>query len=128
MPKIKPLMSDFGLGDFLQTGLTEYWIANEITSGYCGKFLFVFDGQTCPYHRHKTKVETFFILKGSVLMNYTGKKSVMKQGDTLKVNKWKYHSFTGIGPALLLEISMPCIVADNYFFDRSIPFGGNYQK
>lgn len=127
MPEIEPLVADFGLGQFEHTGLIEYWIANEMTAGYCGKYLFVFDGQTCPMHRHKTKLETFFIVKGKVMMKYDGKSMEMNPGDVLLVDRWKYHSFTGIGPALLLEVSTPCMIDDNYFEDTNIPIGGNYR-
>jgi mannose-6-phosphate isomerase-like protein (cupin superfamily) len=127
MPKVQPLVVDFGLGDFYKTGETEFWIANEAKAGYCGKFLFVFDGQTCPLHRHRTKHETFFIMKGKVRMKFGRGTRVMKEGDVLVVPSWRPHSFTGVGPALLLEISMPCDVSDNYFADRRIPFGGNYR-
>lgn len=127
LPPVKPLVLDFGLSDFERTGLIEYWIANEPKAGYCGKYLFVFDGQTCPLHRHRKKHETFFIVKGKVSMMYDGKRHVMSEGDVLAVKPWKYHSFTGIGPALLLEISMPCEVDDNYFANPVIPIGGNYR-
>ena len=30
------------------------------------------------------------------------------------------HSFTGIGPALILEVSMPSIRHDNFFADQGI--------
>ena len=66
LPSVPPLVLDFGLGDFYQTGLIEYWIANEMDAGYCAKYLFVFDGQTCPMHRHKIKHETFFLVKGAL--------------------------------------------------------------
>ena len=72
MPPVEPQLLDFGLGDFYKTGLIEYWVANEEKEGYCGKFLFVFDGQTCPYHYHKMKHETFFIVKGKVKMKVNG--------------------------------------------------------
>jgi mannose-6-phosphate isomerase-like protein (cupin superfamily) len=103
MPAVEPLVLDFGLGEFEKTGLIEYWIANEIEAGYCGKWLFLFAGQTCPRHHHQTKLETFFIFRGTVRMQ-----------------------FEGVGPALLLEVSKPCVVADNYFADTRIPIGGNY--
>ncbi len=64
MPPGEPLVLDFGLGRFDEIGEIEFWVANEETHGYCGKFLFVADGQTCPYHRHDRKHETFFVLKG----------------------------------------------------------------
>ncbi len=127
MPPVEPLVLDFGLGDFDRIGLIECWVANETEFGYCGKFLFVFDGQTCPMHRHREKHETFFIVKGRVKMTYDCLEREMCPGDVLPVDRWKYHSFTGVGPALLLECSMPCIVDDNYFEDSSIPIGGNYR-
>lgn len=127
MPKVAPLPLDFGLGDFYTVGETEFWIANETKAGYCGKFLFVFDGQTCPLHQHRAKYETFFIVKGKVRMRFAGKSKLMKEGNVLPVPTGRLHSFTGIGPALLLEISMPCDISDNYFANRSIPIGGNYK-
>ncbi len=127
MPTVEPLVLDLGLNDFKKTGLIECWIANETEAGYCGKYLFVFDGQTCPLHRHKEKIETFFIVKGSVIMTCGDKNFQMKPGDILRVDRWTYHSFTGKGPALLLELSTPCIIDDNYFENSNIPIGGNYK-
>jgi mannose-6-phosphate isomerase-like protein (cupin superfamily) len=127
MPRAQPLVLDFGLGDFGSTGLIEYWIANEVEAGYCGKYLFVFDGQSCPMHRHKTKHETFFIVRGSVKMTCGGRTRRMGPGAVLPVAPGTKHGFTGIGPALLLEISKPCFIDDNYFEDTRIPIGGNYR-
>ena len=42
MPEVEPLVLDFGLGRFDRIGEIEFWIANEVDAGYCGKFLFVF--------------------------------------------------------------------------------------
>jgi mannose-6-phosphate isomerase-like protein (cupin superfamily) len=127
MPSAEPLVSDFGLCDFLKTGLIECWVANEIEAGYCGKFLFVFDGQTCPLHLHKTKHETFFLVRGRLNVMFGGRKMTLRPGDCLPVPAGVQHSFTGKGPALLLEVSKPCIVSDNVFDDPEIPLGGNYK-
>lgn len=128
MPPYDPLVSDFGLGDFYKTGLIEYWVANEMAAGYCGKFLFVFNGQTCPMHWHKGKHETFFIVRGDVAMTFDGARRKMRPGDCLAVPPGKPHRFTGLGPALLLEISKPCLVKDNFFENPDVPVGGNYRK
>lgn len=125
MPPAQPMVLDFGLGDFDKVGLIEYWIANELEAGYCGKYLYVHDGQTCPRHRHRSKHETFFIVRGRVRMDYDGDVREMGEGDVLPVEVWKYHTFTGIGAALLLEVSQPCEIVDNYFENRAIPIGGN---
>ena len=128
MPPHEPLVSDFGLADFFKTGLIECWIANEIEAGYCAKLLFVFDGQTCPMHWHKSKHETFFIVRGRVTMHFNGSARKMKPGDCLPVPPGKPHSFSGDGPALLLEVSKPCFVKDNVFENPSIPIGSNYRS
>ncbi len=123
MPDVPPLVLDFGLNRYAEFGLIEYWVANEITAGYCGKFLFVFDRQTCPKHRHRTKMETFYILKGTVEIEAGGRRRTLNPGAVLPVPPMTWHRFTGIGPALLLEISSPCIIADNEFADPRIPIG-----
>lgn len=119
-PPPEPLLLDFGLGDFDRCGLIEYWIANEVKSGYCGKYLFVFGGQSCPRHSHRGKHETFFVLKGRVLMHYDGEEREMGEGDVLPVEPGKVHGFCGIGPALLLELSTPCLLEDNFFENPAI--------
>lgn len=123
LPPVEPLVLDFGLGEFEKTGLIEYWIANELDAGYCGKYLFVFGGQTCPMHGHQVKMETFFIVKGRVRMMFDGQSRDMGPGDVLPVPPGRKHSFTGLGPALLLELSKPCIIADNHFDDPRIRVG-----
>jgi mannose-6-phosphate isomerase-like protein (cupin superfamily) len=128
MPPHEPLVSDFGLGNFYETGLIEYWVANEIEAGYCGKLLFVFGGQTCPTHWHKKKHETFFIVRGKVEMCFDGSLREMRPGDCLAVPPGKPHRFTGKGPVLLLEVSKPCLVKDNVFENLDIPIGSNYKK
>lgn len=126
LPDVQPLVLDFGLGRFEEVGLVEAWICNEVDPGYCGKYLFLFDGQTCPMHRHRIKSETFFIAKGAIEVNLDGDIHVLKAGDTMFIEPWTPHSMKGIGPALILEISTPCLVDDNYFEDTTIPIGGNF--
>jgi N-acetylneuraminate synthase len=120
MPEVKPLLLHFGLNDFYRIGEIEFWIANKLNEGYCGKFLFVFAGQTCPYHYHKIKHETFFIVKGKVGMKVNREYREKRAGDILEMSPGDKHSFTGLGPALLLEVSMPSIGGDNFFEDKSI--------
>ena len=106
LPAVRPLPLHFGLHCFQEIGETEFWLANEEEHGYCGKFLFVFDGQTCPYHRHKVKHGTFFIVKGSVRMRVGEEERVMSEGDLLATPPGMRHSFTGIGTALFLVLGL----------------------
>jgi mannose-6-phosphate isomerase-like protein (cupin superfamily) len=124
MPPVTPIPLHFGLGRFREVGETEFWVANEAEHGYCGKFLFVLDGQTCPYHHHRVKHETFFVLKGRIRMKVGDDERVMAEGDLLAMPPGTGHSFTGIGPALILEVSMPSTLQDNFFADRRIGDNG----
>ena len=120
MPVVEPLVMDFGQGCFENIGLIEYWIANEIEAGYCGKYMFLFDGQQCPFHSHNQKHETFFVVKGKIEMTVDEKERIMNQGDILAMPPGQVHSFSGIGNALVLEMSTPCLVEDNEFQEPRI--------
>lgn len=124
MPLVPPLPLHFGLNRFREIGETEFWVANDEQHGYCGKFLFLFDGQTCPYHQHQIKHETFFVLKGSIRMKLKDEQRVMRQGEFLGMPPGTGHSFTGLGPALVLEVSMPSILKDSFFADHNIGDNG----
>jgi D-lyxose ketol-isomerase len=117
LPPVKPLIMDFGLGQFDRVGLIEYWIANEVEAGYCGKYLFVFNGQQCPSHSHRVKHETFFVLHGCLGVVLDGRRLTLHPGDVLPVPPGHVHSFQGEGNSLLLELSMPCRINDNCFED-----------
>jgi mannose-6-phosphate isomerase-like protein (cupin superfamily) len=127
LPDVAPLVLDFGLGDFRSVGEVEYWIANEAEAGYCGKLLFVWPGQTCPRHQHQVKIETFYIVRGCLTMEHGGTERIMRTGDALRVGTGELHRFTGIEPTLILEVSMPSTISDNYFEDTRIPIGGNWK-
>jgi len=124
MPPVTPSPLHFGLNRFNEIGETEFWIANDPALGYCGKFLFVFDGQTCPFHHHRVKHETFFILKGTMRMKTDDEERLMREGALLAMPPGVGHSFTGVGPALVLEVSMPSTEGDNFFDDRAIGDNG----
>src|SRR5512143_1890755 len=109
MPPVDPLVLDCGLNDYERVGLIEYWLANEVEAGYCGKYLFVFAGQQCPSHSHRVKHETFCAIRGRLRATLDGRSHVLEEGQTLPVAPGQVHSFRGEdGNALLLEISMPC--------------------
>lgn len=124
LPDVDPLPLDFGLGRFREIGETEFWIANETGHGYCGKFLFLFGGQTCPYHEHRIKHETFYVVKGTIRMRTEDGEITMRQGERLVMPPGSPHAFTGIGPALVLEVSMPSVPRDSYFEDKRIGENG----
>jgi N-acetylneuraminate synthase len=127
LPDVSPDPLHFGFHDFYRIGETEFNVNNNVEQGYCGKFLFMFKGQTCPMHHHRVKHETFFIVKGRVEMELGGRSFLMNQGDTCIVNQSQKHRFTALADSLILESSKPDLVEDSIFEDERINriiFGG----
>ena len=122
LPPVEPMLFDFGLGDFAAIGETKFWIANEEENGYCGKYMFLFAGQRCPEHMHKEKHETFFIMKGDVEMTVAGDMVVMHPGDVLPLATSTRHTFKAATDCLILEISKPSVISDNYFSDPRLRY------
>lgn len=120
LPIVEPDPLHFGYNDFSNIGETEFNINNNIAEGYCGKFMFLFSGQTCPLHHHRVKHETFFIVKGKVEMVMDKKKYILSQGDTLIVPQFQKHEFTALEDSLILESSKPDLVDDSIFEDQRI--------
>lgn len=125
MPPGEPLVLHFGLDEFERLGEIEYWIVNDTANAYCGKFLFLFEGQRCPLHHHRTKDETSYIVRGALSMEVDGEERRLVAGDVLKLAPGRRHTFAAVdGPALVLEVSLPSIAGDNFFADPRIGHGG----
>lgn len=120
LPDVPADALHFGYNDFERIGETEFNINNNVEEGYCGKFIFMFKGQTCPMHHHRIKHETFFIVKGKVDMTLGGKKYILHQGDRLVVDQKVKHMFTAMDDSLILESSKPDLVDDSIFDDQMI--------
>lgn len=120
LPDVPPDPLHFGFNDFSNIGETEFNVNNNVEQGYCGKFMFMFAGQTCPMHHHRIKHETFFIVKGRVEMELAGKKFIMEQGDRLIVDQNAKHAFTALEDSLILECSRADLVDDSIFEDQRI--------
>jgi D-lyxose ketol-isomerase len=120
LPDTIPDPLHFGLGDFARIGETEFNINNNIEQVYCGKFMFLFSGQTCPMHHHRVKHETFFVVKGRIEMELAGRVLTLGVGDTCVVNQHARHRFTALEDSLVLESSKPDLVEDSIFDDPRI--------
>lgn len=89
----------------------ELWIVN---ASYCGKLLKLNKGYRCSLHHHKLKDETFFVIKGEVLMEINRRKRKMKVGDYQRITPMVSHRFTGITDAEIIEFSTHHLETDSY--------------
>jgi hypothetical protein len=67
-------------------------------------------------------------VEGRLEVEYDGVTQVLNRGETLPILPGRYHRFTGLEPSLLLELSMPCAIADDYFENPAIPIGDGFQR
>ncbi len=91
---------------------SEEWLVN--TDKYCGKFLNLEKGYRCSLHYHKNKDETFYILKGRVLMEVNGDYKIMKPNDSVRIFPNIKHRFTGLENSQILEVSTHHEESDSY--------------
>src|SRR3989339_1709395 len=89
----------------------EIWIINR---DYCGKKLILNKGFRCSMHHHKIKDETFYILKGKVLLELGDKKQIMLSGDSILIEPNKKHRFTGLEDSEIMEFSTHHEDSDSY--------------
>ena len=93
----------------------EEWICNN--EKYCGKKLVLKKGYRCSIHHHKVKDETFFVLKGSVLLERGENcemKDILNEGDSVRLLPNTWHRFTGIKNSEILEFSTKHMEEDSY--------------
>ncbi|MBU0614629.1 MAG: cupin domain-containing protein [Nanoarchaeota archaeon] len=94
----------------------EEWIVNR---EYCGKKLVLKKGYRCSMHHHKNKDETFYLVKGKVLLELAGKKQVLKPGDSVLVLPGAKHRFTGLEDSEIIEFSTHHEDSDSYRDEES---------
>lgn len=88
----------------------ELWIVN--TERYCGKQLTVLPRKWCSIHYHKIKDETFYVLDGTLMLEYAGSNIVdrliqtpgmwnmfanrieLQKGDSFRISPGQPHRFT----------------------------------
>lgn len=110
---------------------------------YCGKFLYVDKDRECSVHYHRSKHETFHILKGEILFKYWEiplkyrdiphvndeykpellerywdggySQKVLKAGDTFILPQYLAHQFRGVDEeSVIVEFSTEHFDEDSY--------------
>jgi quercetin dioxygenase-like cupin family protein len=89
----------------------EHWIVNK---EYCGKKLVLKKGFRCSIHYHKLKDETFYVIKGKVLMETDGRMRLLTPGDKQYIAPGVKHRFSGLQDSELIEFSTHHREDDSY--------------
>jgi mannose-6-phosphate isomerase len=96
----------------------EQWICNN--EKYCGKILFIKQGQRCSLHFHKLKDEVLFVQSGSMQL-ITRDIEVgavrwfdLNEGDAFHVESWYVHQMVALKDTTILEFSTQHFDSDSY--------------
>ncbi|HEX5323520.1 MAG TPA: cupin domain-containing protein [Capsulimonadaceae bacterium] len=111
-------IADFGLGRYRKEGLGLVVRVNE--PEYCSKWLTLLPGQCCPWHFHKRKKETFFVLKGEVHLDAGADHVVLHPGDRHTISQGVEHQFSTPAGAVIEEVSTYDENADSYFRNPNV--------
>ena len=106
-----------GIANFYKIGATMITILNR---QYCKKLIIQLPGQWHPYHYHKIKEETFFILHGDLTVTLDGNTHNLKKGDTLLIQPGVWHSFNTTKGCIFEEISTTHLANDSFYKDPKI--------
>ncbi len=100
----------------------EWWIINTIQ--YCGKELFIKRGKWSSegrYHYHKLKDETFYVVKGKLMLDYVDRNNrfhsvVLKSGEAFRIKPKIKHRFSTntFGGCKFMEFSTKHSDEDSY--------------
>ena len=80
---------------------SELWVANDALHNYCGKILHIKEGGSTSMHYHEKKHETFYVLKGTLKVEYIdtddGKEKtvLLEEGESMKIPKLTPHNLSG---------------------------------
>jgi len=95
----------------------EKWIIN--TEKYCAKILYLKRNYRCSYHYHKIKDETFYVLRGTILIEIEKEEYLMGKGGMVHISPGTRHRFTGGTDAEILEVSTQHFEDDSYRLIKS---------
>lgn len=101
----------------MTTKVKKAWGFEDIIANskkYCGKLLILKRNFRCSLHYHKKKDETFYVIRGEVLMEFGNKKQTMKPGDSVHILPGMLHRFTGLTDAQIIEFSTQHRDSDSY--------------
>jgi sialic acid synthase SpsE/mannose-6-phosphate isomerase-like protein (cupin superfamily) len=111
------LSHHYGLERFREFGCL---IIDCINREYCKKLIVVLPRQKHPYHYHKRKEETFQLLYGDLEVELDGERKKPEVGQTILVEKGKWHKFSTLHGAIFEEVSTTHYNDDSFYEDERI--------
>lgn len=101
----------------------EIWMSNNLKENYCSKILFIEDGKSTSMHYHLSKHETFYVMKGTLVVDYLLDKeqddivstAICQEGESMEVERGRVHQLIARGgDVTLIESSTFHRDSDSY--------------
>ena len=97
----------------------EKWIVNN--EKYCGKILYFVKGESCSWHYHKIKDETFYIQSGKIKLYYGMDQDIrnasiviLERNDKFDIPVGLIHKVEALQDTELFEFSTQHLDEDSY--------------
>jgi len=103
---------DFKIEEVKKVWGSERWIVNN--DFYCGKILTINKMFRSSLHYHKNKTETFYVIRGQVLLEVDDNAYMLTPGNAVDVYPGQKHRFTGLENSEMIEFSTHHEEEDSY--------------
>lgn len=93
---------------------------NIVNRAYCKSYVIMLPNQRYPGHYHKIKMESFYILYGTLGIEVNGTLHHLEAGEMLHVERGEDHSFWSDEGVVFEEISTNYTKNDSFYLDPEI--------
>lgn len=93
---------------------------NIVNRAYCKSYVIMLPNQRYPNHYHKIKMESFYILYGTLGIEVNGVSRYLKAGEMLHIERGEDHSFWSDEGVVFEEISTNYTKNDSFYLDTEI--------
>lgn len=93
---------------------------NIVNRDYCKSYVIMLKGQHYPNHYHRIKIESFYVLYGTLMVSLDGEIHNIEAGGMLNVDRGQDHSFWAEDDVIFEEISTKYVSNDSVYLDDDI--------
>lgn len=106
-----------GMENFTQIGAV---FINIVNRSYCKSYVIMLPGQRYPKHYHKIKVESFYVLYGTLSVKLNDKVYRLSAGEMLNIDRGQDHEFWSETEVVFEEISTLYTSNDSFYANPDI--------
>lgn len=93
---------------------------NVVNRDYCKSYVIMLPGQRYPYHYHKIKMESFYILFGTLKVEINAVVHPLDAGEMIHIERGEDHAFWSDGGVVFEELSTNYTQNDSFYLEDAI--------